>query len=297
VNAVPKSIPPLRVWVEAARPKTLPAVVSPVLVGTAAAATFVPWRFGAALVVGLAFQVGVNYANDYFDALRGVATAERIGPRRAVASGLVSAASMRAAMLAAFGLALVAGLALAAATPWWLVAVGALCALAALGYSGGPRPYGAAGLGEVSVFVFFGLVATVGSQFVHDEAIGLVAAVAAVPVGLLAVAILVVNNLRDIPTDRATGKHTLAVRLGERRTTVFFTVLVVAAFAGVPVVAVTAGDAFALIALLAALLARTAIAGVRGATDRHDLVPALEATARLHLAFGVLLAAGLAVGA
>jgi 1,4-dihydroxy-2-naphthoate polyprenyltransferase len=295
VDADSASRSPAQVWIEAARPRTLPAVISPVLVGTAAAQTFIAWRFAAALVVGLAVQVGVNYANDYYDGVRGVDTQERTGPRRAVAAGLVTPARMRAGMLAAFAVAGLAGLGLAAATTWWLVAVGAVSFLAAVGYSGGPRPYASAGLGEVFVFVFFGLVATVGSQFVQDEAASWLAVATAVPVGLLAVAILVVNNLRDIPTDREAGKATLAVRLGERRTMALFVGLVVGAFVLVPVLMPIAGSPWPLLGLAALPAARPALRGVRRATGPLDLVEPLAATARLHLAYGVLLAVGLAM--
>ncbi len=220
----------MNVWVEAIRPRTLPAAISPVLVGTAASDNFIVWRFAAALVVALAIQVGVNLANDLFDAQRGVDTELRVGPRRVTAAGLVSPKQMRVAMVIAFGVAAIAGLALAICVNLWLLAVGAASFVAALAYSGGSRPYAALGLGEVFVFVFFGLVATVGSSFVQDEQIHQIAYVAAIPVGLLATAILVVNNLRDTETDRAAGKRTLAVRLGERKTRLLYQALVVVAF-------------------------------------------------------------------
>lgn len=285
----------MNVWVEAARPKTLPAALAPVLVGTAAADRFVLWRAVAALVVALALQVGVNFANDAFDAERGVDTEERIGPRRAVAAGLVSGRAMRLAMIAAFAVAGIAGLALAAATTWWLAVVGAICVVAAAGYSGGPRPYASLGMGEVFVFVFFGLVATVGSQFVQDELIAATAVVAAVPVGLLAVAILVVNNLRDIPTDRAAGKRTLAVRIGDLATRRLHGGLLVGAVLGVLATAAVTTSPGPLLGLIAAPLGWQAHQLVRTAPQPGRLVPALEETARLHLAVGVLLAAGLVI--
>jgi 1,4-dihydroxy-2-naphthoate octaprenyltransferase len=285
----------LDVWVEAARPRTLSAAIAPVLVGTAAAERFVAWRFLAALVVALAVQVAVNYANDYFDGVRGVDTAARAGPRRAVAAGIVSPAQMRRATFAALGVAAIAGLALAAATSWWLVAVGLACFAAAIGYSGGPRPYASAGLGELFVFVFFGLVATVGSAYVQDERIVSPAVIAAIPVGLLAVAILVANNLRDIPTDREAGKRTLAVRLGERRTRLLFAVLIInAIISGAALVAATGSlwpALFVLAVPMAAPPLRAVLSGARGS----DLIPALAGTARLQLSFGVLLALGLAL--
>ena len=283
------------VWVEAARPRTLPAAVAPVLVGTAVASTFLWPRFVAALVVALALQVAVNYANDYSDGVRGVDTPDRQGPRRAVAAGLVTPSAMRRGVAVALAVAGAAGLWLAAVAGWELLLVGALAMVAALGYSGGTRPYASLGLGEVSVFVFFGLVATVGSQYVQDERWSWAAVVAAVPVGLIATAILVVNNLRDIPTDEAAGKRTLAVRLGDRRTRRLFVVLVAGAFVMVvPVMAVT-GAGWAALAFLSAPLAWRAVGPVRHAPPGPRLVRALEATGRLSLVFGVLLAAGLAL--
>jgi 1,4-dihydroxy-2-naphthoate octaprenyltransferase len=279
--------------VEAARPRTLPAALAPVLVGTAAAEGFIAWRFAAALVVALAIQVAVNYANDYFDAAAGVDTAERVGPRRAVATGLVSPARMRLWMLAALAVAGLAGLALAAAAGWELVAVGAVCGLAALGYSGGPRPYGAAGLGELFVFVFFGLVATIGSAYVQTETVPAAAVAAAVPVGLLASALLVVNNLRDLDTDAATGKATLAVRLGRVRTRTLYAAMLLTAFVLAVVVALVVASPWPLLALAAALLLRPPVHRVRTATDPGELVVALGQTARLQLSYAVLLAVGL----
>ena len=212
----------LGIWVQGARPRTLGAGVTPVLVGTAAAGVFVPWRFVAALLVALALQVGANLANDFHDGVRGVDTPDRLGPPRLTSSGLAPARTVLLAALLSILVAGVAGLALAAATTWWLVPIGALAMLALWLYSGGPRPYAELGLGEVMVFVFFGLMATAGSAFVQAETVPAAAWWAAVPVGLLAVAILVANNLRDIPTDAVAGKRTLAVRLGERRTRRFY---------------------------------------------------------------------------
>lgn len=283
----------MNVWVEAARPRTLPAAVAPVLVGTAAAAAFSAWRAVAALVVSVAVQVGVNYANDYFDGVRGVDTAARTGPRRAVAAGLVPAARMRGAIGVALGVAALAGLALAAATTWWLLAVGAVSFAAALAYSGGPRPYASAGLGEVFVFVFFGLVATVGSAYVQDERVPAAAVAAALPVGLLIVAILVANNLRDIPTDTAAGKRTLAVRLGDRGTRRLFAGLVAVPFPLLVAVALAAGSPWPLLALLAVPLAVPPLRAVLGGASGRDLIPALAGTGRLVGVFGVLLALGL----
>ena len=286
----------MNVWVEAARPRTLPAGVVPVLVGSAAAVRFSAWRAAAALVVGVAIQVAVNYANDYFDGVRGVDTPARVGPRRAVASGVVTAGAMRRAMVLAFAVAAVAGLALASAVGWPLLLLGAVCVVAALGYSGGPRPYASQALGEVAVFVFFGLVATVGAQYVQDERVRAVAVAAALPVGLLATAILVVNNLRDVASDAAAGKVTLAVRLGAPATRTLYVALVVLAFVAVVTVAVAARSPWPALAGLAAAAALGPVAKVRRAdATPADLVGALGQTGRLHLVFGVLLAGGLAL--
>jgi 1,4-dihydroxy-2-naphthoate polyprenyltransferase len=284
-------------YVEAARPRTLPAAVAPVLVGSAAATTPVPdldlLRVGLALVVALALQVAVNYANDYFDGVKGVDTEARTGPRRAVASGLVTPTAMRTATVVALAVAGVAGLALAWLAGWELLLVGVVAMLATLGYSGGRRPYASRGLGEVSVFVFFGLVATAGSAYVQDERLTLLPVVAAVPIGLVAVALLVVNNLRDIPSDRAVGKQTLAVRLGEDRTRLLFQALVAGAAAWVLPIALLAGSPWPLLGLLALPFAWPAMKVVRTAPLGRPLIEALEVTGRYHLLLGVLLAVGL----
>jgi 1,4-dihydroxy-2-naphthoate octaprenyltransferase len=282
----------MNAWVEAARPRTLSAGIAPVLVGTAAADRFIAWRFAAALVVGLSIQVGVNYANDLFDAQRGVDTEERLGPRRAVASGLVTPQRMRVALGITIAVAAVAGLMLALATTLWLLVVGVACFAALLAYSGGPRPYASVGLGEVFVFVFFGLVATIGSVYVQAERISAVAVAAALPVGLLAVAILVVNNLRDIPTDSAAGKNTLAVRLGENRTRRLFAVLSVASLLTVFVTSVVAESLWPLLGLVCSLPLERA----RKIVDRErasELIPALGATSAAQIVLGVGLAVGL----
>ena len=285
----------MNVWVEAARPRTLPAAVAPVLVGTAAAQGFSAWRAAAALVVSVAVQVGVNYANDYFDGVRGIDTVARTGPRRAVAAGLVPAARMRTAILIALSVAAVAGLALATVTTWWLLAVGAACFAAALAYSGGPRPYASAGLGEVFVFVFFGLIATAGSAYVQDERVPGAAVAAALPVGLLIVAILVANNLRDIPSDTAAGKRTLAVRLGERGTRRLFAFLLVIPFPLVTFVVAQAQAPWPLLVLLAVPLTVPPLRAVLGGAGGRALIPALAGTGRLVGVFGVLLTLGLAL--
>jgi 1,4-dihydroxy-2-naphthoate octaprenyltransferase len=282
----------VNVWIEAARPRTLPAAVAPVLVGTAAAQRFLPLRFTGALVVALAIQVGVNYANDYFDGTTGVDSEHRTGPRRAVAAGLVAPSAMKRATAAAFGVAALAGAALALVAGPGLLVVGALCFFAALGYSGGPRPYGSAGLGELFVFVFFGLVATTGSAYVQVEEVSSTALTAAVPIGLLATAILVANNLRDLPTDAAAGKITLAVRLGPARTATLYRALVFGAFPWLVLLAGLTESAWPLVAFAALPLTLPLYRGV-SADEAGVLVRVLAGTARLELAFGILLAVGL----
>ncbi len=285
----------MNVWIEGARPKTLVASIVPVLVGTAVAAGagIIWWRFAAAMVVAVAIQVGVNYANDYFDGTRGVDTAARVGPRRLTASGIATHAQMKAAILVSFFVAACAGLALAWVAGWWLLAVGAVAFLAALGYSGGPKPYASAGLGELFVFVFFGVVATAGSAYVHAERVTLLAFLASIPVGLLAVAILVVNNLRDIETDAAAGKRTLAVRLGRAGTRRLYRALIFGAFVSVFAVAGVASSVAPLLALFALSFVVKPTMLVGAHDDAPGLVRALVATAQLQLIFGALLALGL----
>jgi 1,4-dihydroxy-2-naphthoate polyprenyltransferase len=284
-------------YVEAARPKTLPAALAPVLVGTAAAATPVAelsvLRALLALVVALALQVAVNYANDYFDGVKGVDTDARVGPRRAVASGLIAPPAMKRAIAAALLVAGVAGLALAVLVGLELLLVGVAAGLATLGYSGGPKPYASAALGEVMVFVFFGLVATAGSAYVQDAALGLVPIAAAVPIGAFAVALLVVNNLRDIPTDREVGKRTLAVVLGEARTRRLFVTLIGIAYLSVVPIALLTNSAWAALPVLSVVVAWPAAVVVRRAPIGPRLIDALGATARGQLVFALLLTVGL----
>ncbi len=284
-------------WVHGARPRTLPAAVAPVAVGTGAAAAgggAVWWKALLALTVALALQVGVNYANDYSDGIRGT-DAERVGPIRLVGTGTATPAAVRAAAVVAFAVAAAAGLVLAATSGWWLVLVGATAIVAAWLYTGGPRPYGYAGLGEAFVFVFFGLVAVVGTTYVQIGRVTALAVVAAVPMGLLACAVLVVNNLRDIPTDDAAGKRTLAVRLGDAATRRLFVLLVLVPFA-VPVLLAVAGLPWALLGLLAGPLAARPVRTVLSAARGPALVAVLQDTGRLLLAYGLLLAVGLALG-
>ncbi|HEY2332376.1 MAG TPA: 1,4-dihydroxy-2-naphthoate polyprenyltransferase [Acidimicrobiales bacterium] len=284
-------------WVLGARPRTLPAAVVPVVVGTAAAVGgpggITWWRAGAAMVVALAVQVFTNYQNDYADGVRGTDD-HRVGPVRLVAGGLATAKQVRTASLVAAVVAGLAGLALAIAVNPVLLLVGAASLAAGYFYTGGPRPYGYAGYGEAFVFVFFGLVATVGSAYVQSEQITLLAVVAAVPVGLLATALLVVNNLRDIPTDSVTGKRTLAVRLGDRRIRSLYAGLLVVAFASLPLLAI--GRRPALLGLLAIPFALRPLRTVARGALGPALVPVLGDTGRLQLIFGILLGAGLALG-
>ncbi len=283
-----------RDWVAGARPRTLPVAVVPVVVGTGVAHAqghIVWWRSILCLVVSLAVQIGTNYANDYSDGVRGTDTV-RVGPLRLVAGGLATPTAVKRAAIASFAVAAVAGLVLALATSLWLVAVGAACIAAGWFYTGGPRPYGYAGLGEVFVFVFFGLVAVVGTAYVSLDHLSGLAFMAAVPVGLLAVSLLVVNNLRDLENDARAGKRTLAVRLGDNRTRLLFEACVVGALG---VAWLTAFWRLgALLGVFAALLAIGPVRLVhRGATGRQ-LVDVLGMTGRLGLVFGVLFAFGIA---
>jgi 1,4-dihydroxy-2-naphthoate octaprenyltransferase len=244
------------------------------------------------MVVAVALQVGTNYANDYSDGVRGT-DAKRVGPVRLVASGLASPGAVRRAALIAFVVAAAGGLALAAAAGWWLILVGAACIAAGWLYTGGPRPYGYAGLGELFVFVFFGLVATAGTSYVQLERITGLAVLASVPVGLMAVALLLVNNLRDIPGDTLSGKRTLAVRVGAPATRRLYASAVLVPFVFAGLVAVS--RPWALLALLALPLAVSPVRRVLAGQEGRDLIPVLVATARLQLVFGVLLAVGIAV--
>lgn len=281
-------------WVLGARPKTLPASVVPVVVGTAAAFGLGDavswWRGVLAAVVALALQVGTNYANDYSDGVKGTDDV-RVGPVRLVASGLASPGAVKRAALAAFGAAAVAGAVLALVTTPWLFAVGAAAILAGWFYTGGPKPYGYLGLGEVFVFVFFGLVATAGSTFVQAEQLTAVALLAGSAMGCLSCALLVVNNLRDIPTDTVAGKRTLAVRLGDARTRRLYAALAAAPF--VLAVVLASSRVGALAALVAVPVAVAPVRTVLGGARGPALIPVLGGTGRLQLVYGVLLAAGL----
>lgn len=276
----------------------MPAAVVPVAVGAAAAVGvggggIVWWRVVAALIVSLALQVGVNYANDYSDGVRGTDDV-RVGPTRLVASGLASPGAVKRAAMLSFAVAAVAGLAIALDTSLWLLAVGAAAIAAGWFYTGGPRPYGYLGLGEVFVFVFFGLVATAGTTYAAVTEVTLLSVVGGCAVGSLACALLVINNLRDIPTDREVGKRTLAVRLGDRLTRWLYVALIGLAFALSIVAAVWRVPALLGLAALplAVTPARSVLAGAKGAA----LIPVLGETGRLQLAWGLLVTIGLALG-
>jgi 1,4-dihydroxy-2-naphthoate polyprenyltransferase len=296
---VPRPRPTAAQWVAGARPRTLPAAVSPILAGTGVAAfehsfTLLPALL--ALLVALALQVGVNYANDYSDGIRG-ADAARVGPLRLVGSGLARPAAVRAAAFACFGVAGVAGLALVIISQhWWLLAVGAASVLAAWFYTGGKHPYGYSGLGELFVFVFFGLVATCGTGYVQAGRISLPLLAAAVAIGALACAILVANNLRDIAGDLTAGKRTLATRLGDHRTRLLYLELIFVGLALIIVVAVISSP-WALLGLLGFVMiipaVRTVLAGGLG----RDLIGVLKATGLTELLVSLGLAAGLLIGA
>lgn len=282
-------------WILGARPRTLPAAIVPVAVGTAVAAGsgVIWWRALLALIVALALQVGTNYSNDLADGVRGTDGPDRTGPRRLVGSGMATPAEVRLAAGASFAVAAVAGLVLAVAVTPWLLLVGAASIAAGWLYTGGPRPYGYLGLGEVFVFVFFGLVATVGSAYVHAREITGLALLAGSAVGLLACALLVVNNLRDIPTDRAAGKRTLAVRMGEKPTRVLYVVLV---DAGLVLGSLCALERpLSLLVIGGGLTAGPAIRSVLRGAAGTALVPVLGRTARTQVVAGALLTAGLAI--
>lgn len=284
-------------WIVGARPKTLPAAVVPVAVGLAAAAgsNGNRWWLGVpALIVSLALQVGVNYANDYSDGVRGTDEV-RVGPLRLVGSGLVAPKKVKAAAFVAFGIAAVAGLVIALCTSLWLLVVGVAAIAAAWFYTGGKNPYGYIGLGEVFVFVFFGLVATVGSTFAVSESLPSLSWLASVPVGCLACALLVVNNLRDIPTDTDAGKKTLAVRLGDRRTRGFYVLLCVVAAVFVVLTGVQRPSAVLGLVGLAAVA--PGVATVRGGAKGRDLIVVLGTTGRAQMLFGLAFGLGLLIGA
>ena len=291
-----------RIWLMAARPRTLPAAIAPVLVGTTAAVEvggeIRVGAFVAALIGSVFIQVGTNLANDYSDAKRGADTADRLGPVRVTSSGLVAPRRVLVATWVAFGVAVLAGIYLVAVAGLVILAVGVASILAGVLYTGGPRPYGYEGLGELFVFLFFGLVAVNGSYYVQLEHLAWLPFGLSLAVGFLVTAILVVNNVRDLETDRRAGKRTLAVRIGRRRTRRLYALLVAAAFVAVPVTLLaTGGPAWGLLALGAAPLARRPLEAVMTRTDGPSLNAALAGTGALLAAFSALLSAGLLLAA
>jgi 1,4-dihydroxy-2-naphthoate octaprenyltransferase len=279
----------MNIWIAGARPRTLPAAIAPVLVATALAGSdskVIPALL--ALTVSLALQIGVNYANDYSDGIRGTDD-DRIGPLRITASGLASPRSVRNAAFISFGVAAAAGLLLAVMTSWWLIAVGAAAIAAAWGYTGGKNPYGYLGLGEIFVFIFFGLVATMGSYYVQVEELTLDSFLIAIPMGALSCSILVVNNIRDRALDALAGKKTLAVRVGDKTARYGFLFLILAAF----ITPLALGSWWILITFLAAPFALKVVRGVLGGASGLDLIPLLTKTGKLQLQYSLLLAIAL----
>ncbi|WP_182897636.1 1,4-dihydroxy-2-naphthoate polyprenyltransferase [Microbispora sp. H10830] len=283
-------------WLAGARPRTLPAAVVPVAVGTGAAVAedgAIWWRALLALFVALALQIGVNYANDYSDGVKGT-DKDRVGPLRLVGSGVAAPKQVLAAALGCFLAAAVAGLVLVVATrAWWLLLVGLASILAAWFYTGGSRPYGYRALGEISVFVFFGVVAVAGTTYVQVERLTWLSLAAAVPVGLLACALLMVNNLRDIVTDGPSGKRTLAVVLGDSRTRLAYSATLVLPF--VFALALVPVRPFAALTVLALPLVVAPIRTVRSGATGPALIATLQQTGRLQLVFGALFTLGLAL--
>ena len=276
-------------WLVGARPKTLPAAIAPVAVATALAgseASVLPAFL--ALIVSLALQIGVNYANDYSDGIRGTDT-DRVGPTRITASGLANPSSVKAAAFISFGIGAVAGLALAVMTSWWLIAVGLAAIAAAWGYTGGKNPYGYLGLGELFVFIFFGVVATVGTYFVQTEKITFASFLISIPMGSFACALLAINNIRDRALDAPAGKNTLAVRLGDRRARHFFVALISLGYFAT----FALGKSWVLLTLLTAPVSASLIRGVLGSAQGRDLIPFLAKTGKLQLQFSLLLSVAL----
>jgi 1,4-dihydroxy-2-naphthoate octaprenyltransferase len=291
----------MRIWLMAARPRTLPAAIAPVLVGTAAVMTQVEdlprWgAFAAALIGSIFIQIGTNLVNDYSDAKRGADTVDRLGPVRVTSSGLAAPRSVLIATWIAFAFALAAGIYLATVAGPLILAVGAVSILAGVLYTAGPRPYGYAGLGELFVFLFFGLVAVNGSYYVQLEELAWLPVGLSISIGALSTAILVVNNIRDIDTDRRAGKNTLAVRLGRERTRQLFIALIGGAYVVLPVtLAAEGGPWAAMLAALSAPLVLPALRPVLERTDGPSLNAALAATGRLLAVFSLLLSAGLLI--
>ena len=285
-----------QVWILGARLRTLPAAIMPVMVGSACAGALEGgvnkrWTFALlALVVSLALQVGVNYANDYSDGVRGT-DEKRVGPLRLVGSGLVAPDVVKRAAFSAFGIAAFTGLLIALATSLWLIVVGAACIGAGWLYTGGPKPYGYMGLGELFVFVFFGLVATCGTMYAVTQHVTQLCIYASVAVGSLAVALLVINNLRDIAGDTEVGKVTLAVRLGDKKTRILYNVLFAAC--GVAIVLCALSRRGAIVGLLGLVVAVPAIRAVRSGASGRELIAVLAITGKTQMATGLLLSLGI----
>jgi 1,4-dihydroxy-2-naphthoate octaprenyltransferase len=282
----------MKKWIVGARVKTLPAAVAPVLIGTSFAEKINWGNALLALLVSLFLQIAVNFANDYSDGVRGTDT-HRIGPVRLVASGLASASSVKAAALISCLIAAIAGLVLAINISPWLLAVGAAAIWAAWAYTGGKKPYGYFGFGELSVFIFFGLVATVGSYYIQTEQFNWQIFLLAMPVGTLSCAILAINNLRDLPQDKLVGKRTMAVRIGEKNTRVFFMLLLFTA--QITALAAAGINPLALITLICAPITYRVVKQVLNGAVGSDLIEVLSKTAKLQLLMAILLAAALAI--
>ncbi|HUW88622.1 MAG TPA: 1,4-dihydroxy-2-naphthoate polyprenyltransferase [Candidatus Paceibacterota bacterium] len=278
----------LDTWVKGARPRTLAAALAPVIVATALAGSeAMASRAALALLVSLSLQIGVNYSNDYSDGIRGT-DSDRVGPIRIVASGLATPNSVKTAAIISFLVGAIAGLVLAILTSWWLIAVGATAILAAWYYTGGKKPYGYSGLGEIAVFLFFGLVATMGSYFVQTEEITLKSFLTAIPVGALACAILAINNIRDREKDQAAGKRTVAVRLGDQGSRNFFVGLLLLAHLSSLLI-----TPWALLTLILAPLTFQLAHSVKSQIHGSALIPSLARTGELQLLFAGLLALAL----
>jgi 1,4-dihydroxy-2-naphthoate polyprenyltransferase len=284
-----------RDWLAGTRPRTLPAAVVPVFIGTGVAfgyGKFSPWRAGLALVVALALQIGVNYANDYSDGIRG-SDERRVGPTRLVASGLARPKQVLAAAFACFGVACVAGLVLAIFTSWWLILVGAAAVAAGWFYTGGSHPYGYRGFGEIAVFAFFGVAAVAGTAYVQLVQFTWLELIAAIPAGLLSCALLMINNLRDIGSDAEVGKRTLAVMLGDARSRTVYVASLLVPFA--VALAMTPARPLAALTVITLPLTVSPIKAVRSGASGRALITALGQTGRLQLVFGAALTIGLAV--
>ena len=281
----------LAIWVDGARPRTLPAAIAPVLVATALAGdSFNPLTALLALIVSLALQIGVNYANDYSDGIRGTDN-DRIGPSRITAGGLAKPVQVKSAAFISFGVAAVAGLGLAISTSWWLIAVGAISIAAAWGYTGGKNPYGYMGLGELFVFIFFGLVATVGSFYVQVDEITGQSILAGIIVGSLACAILVINNVRDRAKDEVVGKRTLAVRLGDKNSRILYSVLVAAPY----LLTAGFGSPWTLLTLLTLPMTISILKALWSGIQGVDLIALLGKTGKLQMLFSLALSLALII--